>query len=93
MSATKVALTCDQDLDARHGIFPVITRAGVPRARHAGPDPQHGSWLTRSAPGTPVGLNDTAIAGDALVVGAMRVTMEGGAFERVPVLMTEVWMR
>lgn len=41
--------------------------------------------------GTPIGLNDTAIAGHAIAAGAVLVTEKGGEFERVPGLMVEDW--
>ena len=34
--------------------------------------------------GTPIGPNDTAIAGHAIAAGAVLVTRDGGAVERVP---------
>ncbi|MEG5510641.1 type II toxin-antitoxin system VapC family toxin [Enterobacter hormaechei] len=39
--------------------------------------------------GTPIGLNDTAIAGHAIAAGAVLVTGKGGEFERVPGLTLE----
>lgn len=41
--------------------------------------------------GTPIGANDTAIAGHALSVGAILVTNNTREFERVPGLVVEDW--
>lgn len=43
--------------------------------------------------GTPIGPNDTAIAGHAIAAGAVLVTWSGGEFERVPGLTLEDWTR
>ena len=43
--------------------------------------------------GTPIGLNDTAIAGHAIAAGAVLVTGKGGEFERVPGLVLEDWVK
>lgn len=43
--------------------------------------------------GTPIGPNDTAIAGHAVSVGAILVTMKEGEFERVPGLKLEDWVK
>nr|QLG00606.1 VagD [Leclercia adecarboxylata] len=42
--------------------------------------------------GTPIGPNDTAIAGLAIAAGAVLVTGKGGEFERVPSLSLEDWV-
>ena len=42
---------------------------------------------------TPIGPNDTAIAGHAIAAGAVLVTGKGGEFERVPGLVLEDWVR
>jgi len=42
--------------------------------------------------GTPIGLNDTAIAGHAMAVGAILVTNNTREFERVPGLKLEDWV-
>lgn len=42
--------------------------------------------------GTPIGLNDMAIAGHVLAAGAVLVTGRGGEFERVPGLQPEDWV-
>jgi tRNA(fMet)-specific endonuclease VapC len=43
--------------------------------------------------GTPIGPNDTAIAGHAISVGAILVTENGGEFARVPGLTLEDWVK
>ncbi|WP_369605426.1 PIN domain-containing protein [Enterobacter asburiae] len=43
--------------------------------------------------GTPVGPNDTAIAGLAIAAGAVLVTGKAGEFERVPGLVLEDWVK
>ncbi|PAN81597.1 VapC toxin family PIN domain ribonuclease [Enterobacter cloacae] len=43
--------------------------------------------------GTPIGPNDTAIAGHAIAAGAVLVTMKEGEFERVPQLVLEDWVK
>ncbi|HHU0622896.1 MULTISPECIES: PIN domain-containing protein [Enterobacter] len=42
--------------------------------------------------GTPIGLNDTAIAGHAIAAGAILVTNNVREFERVPGLVPEDWV-
>lgn len=42
--------------------------------------------------GTPIGQNDTAIAGHAIAAGAILVTNNVREFERVPGLMLEDWV-
>ncbi|HDT2940129.1 TPA: VapC toxin family PIN domain ribonuclease, partial [Escherichia coli] len=41
--------------------------------------------------GTPIGPNDTAIAGHAIATGAILVTNNVREFERVPGLVLEDW--
>ncbi|WP_370641019.1 MULTISPECIES: PIN domain-containing protein [unclassified Pantoea] len=43
--------------------------------------------------GTPIGPNDTAIAGHAIATGAILVTNNTREFERVPGLALEDWAR
>lgn len=43
--------------------------------------------------GTPIGPNDTAIAGHAIAAGAVLVTNNTREFERVPGLVLEDWVR
>lgn len=43
--------------------------------------------------GTPIGPNDTAIAGHAIATGAVLVTNNVREFERVPGLMLEDWVK
>ena len=43
--------------------------------------------------GTPIGPNDTAIAGHAIATGAILVTNNVREFERVPGLVLEDWVR
>lgn len=43
--------------------------------------------------GTPIGTNDTAIAGHAIAAGAVLVTNKVRAFARVPGLMLEDWVK
>ncbi|HAB74032.1 MAG TPA: vagD [Pantoea sp.] len=42
--------------------------------------------------GTPIGPNDTAIAGHAIAMGAMLVTYNTREFARVPELVLEDWV-
>jgi tRNA(fMet)-specific endonuclease VapC len=46
-----------------------------------------------TAAGTPIGLNDTAIAGHAIAVGAILVTNNTREFERVTDLILEDWAK
>ncbi|TCB96660.1 PIN domain-containing protein [Kosakonia quasisacchari] len=46
-----------------------------------------------AAAGTPIGPNDTAIAGHAVSVGAILVTNNVREFERVPGLKLEDWVK
>ncbi|ELU5571509.1 type II toxin-antitoxin system VapC family toxin [Escherichia coli] len=48
---------------------------------------------TLAAAGTPIGLNDTAIAGQAIAAGAVLVTSNTREFERVPGLVLEDWVK
>ncbi|WP_071010372.1 PIN domain-containing protein, partial [Klebsiella pneumoniae] len=43
--------------------------------------------------GTPIGPNDTAIAGHAIAAGAILVTNNTREFERVPALVLEDWVK
>lgn len=43
--------------------------------------------------GTPIGPNDTAIAGHAIAAGVVLVTMTGEEFARVPGLVVEGWAK
>ncbi|EPC0218921.1 PIN domain-containing protein [Salmonella enterica subsp. enterica serovar Newport] len=43
--------------------------------------------------GTPIGPDDTAIAGHAIAAGAILVTGKAGEFERVPGLKLEDWVK
>ncbi|EZQ74857.1 hypothetical protein AF49_05132 [Klebsiella pneumoniae MGH 63] len=43
--------------------------------------------------GTPIGPNDTAIAGHAIAAGAILVTNNVREFARVPGLMLEDWVK
>lgn len=43
--------------------------------------------------GTPIGPNDTAIAGHAIAAGAVPVTNNTREFERVPGLTLEDWVK
>ncbi|EAP1953431.1 VapC toxin family PIN domain ribonuclease, partial [Salmonella enterica] len=43
--------------------------------------------------GTPIGPNDTAIAGHAIAAGAVLVTNNTREFERVPGLVLQDWAR
>lgn len=43
--------------------------------------------------GTPIGPNDTAIAGHAIATGAVMVTNNTRDFERVPELVLEDWVK
>lgn len=49
--------------------------------------------VAMTAAGTPIGLNDTAIAGHAIAAGAILVTNNTRAFARVPGLESEDWSR
>ncbi|EMF1904386.1 VapC toxin family PIN domain ribonuclease, partial [Raoultella ornithinolytica] len=46
-----------------------------------------------AAAGTPIGPNDTAIAGHAIAAGAILVTNNTREFERVPDLVQEDWVK
>jgi tRNA(fMet)-specific endonuclease VapC len=46
-----------------------------------------------AAAGTPIGPNDTAIAGHAIAAGAILVTNNTREFERVPGLKLEDWVK
>lgn len=46
-----------------------------------------------AAAGTPIGPNDTAIAGHAIAAGAVLVTNNTREFERVPGLVLEDWVK
>lgn len=46
-----------------------------------------------AAAGTPIGPNDTAIAGHAIAAGAVLVTNNTREFERVPGLTLEDWVK
>lgn len=46
-----------------------------------------------AATGTPIGPNDTAIAGHAIAAGAVLVTNNTREFERVPGLVLEDWVK
>ena len=46
-----------------------------------------------AAAGTPIGPNDTAIAGHAIAAGAILVTNNTREFERVPDLVLEDWVK
>lgn len=46
-----------------------------------------------AASGTPIGPNDTAIAGHAIAAGAVLVTNNTREFERVPELTLEDWVK
>ncbi|MBW4204100.1 PIN domain-containing protein [Enterobacter cloacae subsp. cloacae] len=48
---------------------------------------------TLAAAGTPIGPNDTAIAGHAIAAGAVLVTNNTREFERVPGLKLEDWVK
>ncbi|EFR8377892.1 type II toxin-antitoxin system VapC family toxin, partial [Salmonella enterica] len=45
------------------------------------------------AAGTPIGPNETAIAGHAIAAGAVLVTNNTREFERVPGLKLEDWVK
>ena len=81
MSATKDDLTCEQDLDA---ILP-WDRAAVDATTEV-------KMALRLA-GTPIGPNDTTIAGHAIAAGAILVTNNVREFERVPGLVLEDWVK
>lgn len=49
--------------------------------------------LGKSARKTPIGPNDTAIAGHAIATGAVLVTNNVREFERVPDLILEDWVK
>ncbi|WP_437615468.1 type II toxin-antitoxin system VapC family toxin [Erwinia sp. V71] len=46
-----------------------------------------------AAAGTPIGPNDTAIAGHAIAIGSILVTNNTREFERVPDLVLEDWVK
>jgi len=48
---------------------------------------------TLAAAGTPIGPNDTAIAGHAIAAGAVLVTNNTREFSRVPGLVLEDWVK
>ncbi|WJV54530.1 type II toxin-antitoxin system VapC family toxin [Prodigiosinella aquatilis] len=49
--------------------------------------------MALAAAGTPIGLNDTAIAGHAIAADAILVTNNTREFERVPTLTLEDWAK
>ena len=65
--------------------------AGLPWDRAAGEATTEIKVAVRQA-GTPIGPNDTEIAGHAIAVGAILVTNNTREFERVPGLKLEDWV-
>ncbi|HAU8264853.1 TPA: type II toxin-antitoxin system VapC family toxin [Kluyvera intermedia] len=52
-----------------------------------------GESLRVALAGTPIGPNDTAIAGHAIAAGVVLVTNNTREFERVPGLILEDWVK
>jgi tRNA(fMet)-specific endonuclease VapC len=53
----------------------------------------HGNQVALRLAGTPIGPNDTAIAGHAIAAGAVLVTNNTREFARVPGLVLEDWVK
>lgn len=78
-------LTCEQDLCARHLYLLVHhARAACNGAEAPGAGGATPRW-------TPIGPNDTAIAGHAIAAGTVLVTNNTREFKRVPDLVLEDW--